>query len=467
MKKIIPLICICLVLSAAMARAEYGRQIFNDSTVKSERPLPYMKHVNSWKPVDQEKIYTDSDDIVFHTDSKTKEFHLNAEVMPINASDKSLLYASNDESIATVDDNGVVRATGKIGNAIITITSGKIKKECNVSMRNGVKSVLISENKLTLYADKSSRTRLRAAVMPEDATVKDIIWYSEDASIAAVDENGIVTPCGVGETNIIVKTVDGSRTNSCHVSVSLSGGGAAKAESEIAYTHYPYKLDSIIDKQMETNPTIFSSKAYPAYRNELEQCIDPSLFTTDYEKYQFLDLSSPNGIDAQTLNNYLSGKGVLDGMGEVFIEAAREYNLSEVYLAVHAALESGNGFSQLASGVDVNGITVYNMFGIGAVDSDPLNGGANYAYSYGWTSVEAAIRGGAEWISSNYVNSGQNTLYKMRWNPDQPAVHQYASDVEWAIKQAKTLKNMFDAFPSAKLRFEIPVYKGQSEPKFN
>ncbi len=35
------------------------------------------------------------------------------------------------------------------------------------------------------------------------------------------------------------------------------------------------------------------------------------------------------------------------------------------------------------------------------------------AYSQGWTSVEAAIKGGAKWISENYVNSRmarQNTL---------------------------------------------------------
>jgi type VI secretion system secreted protein VgrG len=72
--------------------------------------------------------------------------------------------------------------------------------------------------------------------------------------------------------------------------------------------------------------------------------------------------------------------------------------------------------------------------------------------------------GGAEWISKNYINSGQNTLYKMRWNPDRPGTHQYATDVAWASKQAKTLKNMFSAFPNAELSFEFPIYQDQSEP---
>ena len=41
--------------------------------------------------------------------------------------------------------------------------------------------------------------------------------------------------------------------------------------------------------------------------------------------------------------------------------------------------------------------------------------------------------------------------------------HQYATDIEWATAQAKTLKNMFDAFPDAELSFEIPLYEGENK----
>ena len=84
----------------------------------------------------------------------------------------------------------------------------------------------------------------------------------------------------------------------------------------------------------------------------------------------------------------------------------------------------------------------------------------------GWTSVEKAIEGGAKWISENYINNskyGQNTLYKMRWNPEKPAEHQYATDIAWASKQAKSMSSMFEAFPTAKYKFEIPRYSGQEK----
>lgn len=109
---------------------------------------------------------------------------------------------------------------------------------------------------------------------------------------------------------------------------------------------------------------------------------------------------------------------------------------------------------------------MYNLFGIGAVDKSPIDAGAEYAYKQGWTSVEKAIEGGAKWISENYINNskyGQNTLYKMRWNPEKPAEHQYATDIAWASKQAKSMSSMFEAFPTAKYKFEIPRYSGQEK----
>ena len=102
------------------------------------------------------------------------------------------------------------------------------------------------------------------------------------------------------------------------------------------------------------------------------------------------------------------------------------------------------------------------MFGIAAVDSNPVRGGARKAYEEGWTSVKKAIEGGAKWISENYVNHPsyqQNTLYKMRWNPNSPGTHQYATDIGWAVKQTSRIKTVYDKLPNAILHFDIPVYK--------
>lgn len=130
----------------------------------------------------------------------------------------------------------------------------------------------------------------------------------------------------------------------------------------------------------------------------------------------------------------------------------------------HALLETSNGTSQLAKGVQINGKTVYNMYGIGAYDSSAVTSGAQFAYNAGWFTPEAAIIGGAGFIANGYINAGQDTLYKMRWNPSSIvlngyASHQYATDIGWAAKQTDQIYNLYKLIESYKLVLEIPQYK--------
>src|SRR5690606_3135838 len=127
--------------------------------------------------------------------------------------------------------------------------------------------------------------------------------------------------------------------------------------------------------------------------------------------------------------------GILAGKAQTFVDAAKKYQINEVYLIAHALLETGNGKSDLANGIEVgidkNGqytiVTssnrknlsnikkVYNMFGIAAVDNNPNVRGAKKAHQENWTTPEKAIEGGAKWIAENYIRSAthqQDTLYK-------------------------------------------------------
>lgn len=108
--------------------------------------------------------------------------------------------------------------------------------------------------------------------------------------------------------------------------------------------------------------------------------------------------------------------------------------------------------------------TVYNMFGIGANDEAPVKLGAIRAYEEGWTSPKKAIIGGAKFIGNNYIQAGQNTLYKMRWNPDAMArsgvaTHQYATDIRWAVKQTGRIYSLYKEIGISTIYLEIPQYK--------
>jgi len=148
-------------------------------------------------------------------------------------------------------------------------------------------------------------------------------------------------------------------------------------------------------------------------------------------------------------------------------------NVNEIYLLAHALLETGNGTSQLANGVLVDKVDgksvepriVYNMFGIGAYDGAALKAGSEYAYKQGWFTPEAAIEGGARWIWNNYINHStykQNTLYKMKWLPQDPdGYHQYATDIGRAVKQtnriASRVAGIYERY-NILLKFDIPNY---------
>ncbi len=188
--------------------------------------------------------------------------------------------------------------------------------------------------------------------------------------------------------------------------------------------------------------------------------------------FQFLLLSGQAGIEEEELNEILNTKGNLEGKADAFIWAGEHYDINEIFLASLALHETGDGTSTLAEGVkvedkddlfsDQDEVKVYNMFGIGAYDEAPIEKGAERAYEERWFSPEEAIRGGARFISALYVNNKdyqQDTLYKMRWNPLVPGMHQYATDISWAAKQVVDLKELYGQLDNYVLRFDIPKYK--------
>ncbi|PAF37193.1 hypothetical protein CHH58_10155 [Terribacillus saccharophilus] len=198
---------------------------------------------------------------------------------------------------------------------------------------------------------------------------------------------------------------------------------------------------------------------------DIEYYLNPNNFIhDDRQKFQFLDLTRSSDVTEATLNKYLDGKGTLEGQGKAFIDASKLYGINDIYLVSHATLETGNGKSQLAQGVNYNGTKVYNMYGIGAYDSCAVECGAERAYEEGWTTPYKAIVGGAKYIGAGYINSGQNTLYEMRWNPQAMANtgaygKQYATDIGWAYKQVNTMYNLYQTIGVYTLYLEIPSYK--------
>ena len=141
---------------------------------------------------------------------------LSATVLPSNASDKTVIWASSKQSVATVSSTGLVAAIAE-GTAIITASAGGKSGTCTITVSKKVVDVSSIElNKTNAQLKAGETVTLTATVKPDDATDKRVTWSTSDASVATVD-NGVVTAKKVGTATITAKAGDKSAT--CAVTV--------------------------------------------------------------------------------------------------------------------------------------------------------------------------------------------------------------------------------------------------------
>lgn len=85
-----------------------------------------------------------------------------------------------------------------------------------------VDSIILNINDTILELDES--IYLEAAIYPYDASNQNFSWMSMNTSVATVSSIGKVQARGPGSTNIIVKTEDGDKTDTCRITITDVGG---------------------------------------------------------------------------------------------------------------------------------------------------------------------------------------------------------------------------------------------------
>ena len=149
------------------------------------------------------------------------EFTLVATVTPDNATNKEITWTSDNESVATVSAEGVVKAI-KLGTANITVTSedSGVNAKCGITVKEKVISVTgIALNKTSLSLTEGEEFSLEATVTPDNATNKEITWTSDNEAVATVSAEGVVKAIRAGTASITATTVDQGKSASCAVTV--------------------------------------------------------------------------------------------------------------------------------------------------------------------------------------------------------------------------------------------------------
>ena len=254
-------------------------------------------------------------------------------------------------------------------------------------------------------------------------------------------------------------------------------------------TRYPYSAKKYAKLQYKRMPKV-SYKKYLSY-------IQTKKDTTSGFKYLRVDCY--RDVDKKKFKQYYQylirdycreaklsvRKSSLYNKAEVFLKAAKKYNLDPVYLVSQTFLESAYGTSLLARGNKIKKVAyrgyprtksgkfktrklkkkckVYNLYGIKAYDKDPFVGGTSYAYYHKWTTVRRAIYGAAAYLSSQYIRGryAQNTLFKMRFSPVKSGLwHQYATAPHYAEAIGERMYLMSTCYQDGvKFLYDYPKFR--------
>ncbi len=154
-------------------------------------------------------------------------FTLKATVLPENASNKNVSYASKNSSVVLVNNSGLVTAL-KAGSTSVIVTTEDGSKTATCSFTVASKSdptpEVIHVTSVSLNVASKSLTvgdtfTLSATVLPNNASDKSVSFTSSNSSVASVASSGLVTALSAGTTTIKVTTIDGNKTASCQVNV--------------------------------------------------------------------------------------------------------------------------------------------------------------------------------------------------------------------------------------------------------
>ena len=207
------------------------------------------------KPVIASAINLDIQQIILLI-GETKQ--ILATVYPENTTDKTVIWKSSNEEVATISDAGVVLANSE-GMALITATCGEVSAIAFIDIHKPIieaEEIILNCQEAEIKVGET--LQLEATVLPEDTTDPALTWISSDEGVVTVSDDGILKAISAGEA--IITATCGEVSAECHITVIDNAGVEsllANPDSKISV----YSIDGIlIKKDCETGDLKLLSK---------------------------------------------------------------------------------------------------------------------------------------------------------------------------------------------------------------
>ena len=239
-----------------------GWDMENIWDIDESSSLPYFEEFS----IQVSEISLDNTEATIERQSTLR---LTATVLPENCRNNTLTWSSDNEEVATVDENGLVTAVS-VGEANITATAvdgSGVTATCKVTVTPKlVTSVTLNKNELTI--EKSFTAQLTATVAPDDADNLGLIWTSDNEEVATVDENGLVTAVGEGTATITATANDGSGVSaSCVVTVTFTDGIADIETGKVTVLAADGRI-TVSGKEQDDTVSVYDTGGRLLYRGE-------------------------------------------------------------------------------------------------------------------------------------------------------------------------------------------------------
>ena len=176
---------------------------------------------------------------------------LSVQIVPSIATHTDIFWSSEDERIAYVSENGLVRAIGKGTTIIRARTDNGLVAECEVTVDGFVMAEQIVLEEDILVLPLGSTFIPTAYIIPRGASECTMTWTSSDETIVGVDDSGCLTAVSVG-----------------HAIVTVSAPGIIQAECDITVVPSVQTVEIVVPQQIQIGrsvqlePHIFPNDAY-------------------------------------------------------------------------------------------------------------------------------------------------------------------------------------------------------------
>ncbi len=186
-------------------------------------------------------------------------------VLPVNATNKAITYKSSNEKVVKVSPIGEIRGISA-GEAVITVTSvsnGDVISKTNVKVKDStirVEKIVFDNIDTNIYMD--TPVTVKAKALPENATYRDIAYYSKNPSIATVNSaTGQVIPRRKGSVEIVAVSDKGSAENAINLNISVH----EPVSPVLAILNVPSKINMSLENGY---PIELNAKVFPTYADD-------------------------------------------------------------------------------------------------------------------------------------------------------------------------------------------------------